>query len=102
LKRKITCQRDLLVGSLVDVLKAGVGEGAFQVKDHELVAYNIVSMSAMTFDWRWHHDVERHSPQSLAVHFAEQALRLAGHTGEFPFADGELTIGATGVPASPA
>jgi AcrR family transcriptional regulator len=93
LKRKITAQRDRLVGAFVAVLEAGVREGAFRVTDHELVAYNIVSMTAMTFDWRWHHDVKRHSPHNLGLHFAEQGLRLAGYTGDFPFADGELTLG---------
>jgi AcrR family transcriptional regulator len=91
LKRKITSQRDLLIKALATVLENGVKAGEFHVTDHELVAYDIFSLTMMTFDWRWHRDVKRHSLENLCVHFAEQALRLAGYAGEFPFEDGELT-----------
>lgn len=94
LKRKITSQRDLLIGTLATVLANGVKAGEFHLTDHELVAYDIFSLTMMTFDWRWHRDVKRHSLENLCVHFAEQALRLAGYAGAFPFEDGELTLQA--------
>jgi len=53
---------------------------------------SLISMTTMSFDWRWHQDIQRYSPENLSLHFAEQALRLAGYVGEFPFKDGELTI----------
>ena len=92
LKRKIISQRDLLVDALAKVLERGVEAGEFLVRDYALVAYDIISMTTMTFDWRWHHDIQRYSRQNLSVHFAEQALRLADYMGPFPFADGELTV----------
>ena len=92
LKQKITSQRDLLVDALARVLERGVQAGEFVVKDYPLVAYDIISMTTMTFDWRWHQDIQRYSRENLSLHFAEQALRLAGYVGPFPFADGELTV----------
>ena len=92
LKRKIRSQRDVLVSALAKVLDTGVRGGEFRVRDLELVAYDIISMTTMSFDWRWHQDIQRYSPENLSLHFAEQALRLAGYVGEFPFKDGELTI----------
>jgi AcrR family transcriptional regulator len=92
LKRKIRSQRDALVSTLAKLLETGVRGGEFRVRDPELVAYEIISMTTMSFDWRWHHDIQRYSPGNLSLHFAEQALRLAGYAGEFPFKDGELTI----------
>lgn len=92
LKRKITSQRDLLVKALAMVLENGAKAGEFDVNDAELVAYDIFNLTIMTFDWRWHREVKRHSLESLCIHFAEQALRLAGYVGEFPFEDGELAL----------
>jgi AcrR family transcriptional regulator len=92
LKRKIRSQRDVLVGALAKVLETGVRGGEFRVRDPELVAYDIVSMTTMSFDWQWHRDIQRYSLENLCLHFAEQALRLAGYLGEFPLKVGELTI----------
>ena len=92
LKRKIRSQRDVFLSSLAKILEMGIRDGEFRVQDPELVAYEIISMTTMSFDWRWHQDTQRYSPENLSLHFAEQALRLGGYVGKFPFKDGELTI----------
>jgi AcrR family transcriptional regulator len=94
LARRVKSQQARVVEALVGLLEAGRRSDEFRIDDPELVVYDILSMIAMSFDWRWHQNTQRHSPQSLSLHFAEQALRLAGHVGEFPFRDGELAIEA--------
>jgi AcrR family transcriptional regulator len=92
LTRTVKVEQAKVVQALVGVLEAGVRSADFQIKDPELVAYDILSLIAMAFDWRWHQDTQRHSPQNLSLHFSEQALRLAGYAGSFPFRTGELTM----------
>jgi AcrR family transcriptional regulator len=93
LQRRVKALQTPVLHALTELLEAGVRSGEFRMSDPQLVVYDILSMIIMSFDWRWHYGVQRHTVQNLSLHFADQALRLAGYAGDFPFREGELVIG---------
>jgi AcrR family transcriptional regulator len=97
LQRRVKALQTPVLRALTEQLEAGVRSGEFRMSDPQLVVYDILSMIIMSFimsfDWRWHYGVQRHTVQNLSLHFADQALRLAGYAGEFPFKEGELVVG---------
>ena len=94
-------RQDKVIGTFIKTLDEGVACGDFRAMDTELVAFQILGMIGMIFDWQWHRDRERLSQGALSRDFAEQALRLAGYAGEFTFHTRDLALGSGGVITDP-
>lgn len=92
LRRRTASRGKAVDDKIVGVLDAGVAIGAFRPMDTELMAETILGMISMAFDW--YRDRGRARAQQICRHFSEQALRLAGFTGELGVDEAAFTLAA--------
>lgn len=92
LRRRTSILEKSVDEKVANVLDAGVISREFRPMDTRLMAITVMGMVSITF--HWYRTGGRVPAQNLCRHFSEQALRLAGFSGELGLDDSAFKLPA--------
>jgi AcrR family transcriptional regulator len=90
LRRRTTMLEKSVDEKVSTILNVGIVSGEFRRCDTRLMAITIMGMISMGF--HWYREGGRLSAEALSRHFSNQALRLAGYSGELGLDDAAFKL----------